>query len=228
MKRHEGGEGTTPTRLENWRHEAEWHAGQFCSGQRHSDHHYFTVVWSMYATDVRSSKANYILLRCYLPSWSCIWFEHRLSDRFMHWHKHPIKTHSLHAPLVYVQDKATNGQSIRRQRHFVRRDWVCSNIDKKSLGCKKPVGRTLLPTTGWGKRQIPRRPAPSDRGQSIKRLCELLKNYWPVVRNLRRLVFFGLSQSFAPSPGFSESSGGRLLTWWESFPGTGREMSTPA
>lgn len=141
----------------------------------------------------------------------------------------PLK-HILPTRLLFMYRIKRQTVSQSGERHFVRRDWMCSNIDKKSLGCKKPVGRTLLPATGWGKRQVPRRPARWDRGQSIKRLCELLKNYWPVVRNLRRLVFcfFCLSHSFAPSPGFSESSGGRLLMWWESFPGTGREMSMPA
>ncbi len=35
---------------------------QFCSSQRQFDHHYFTEVCSTYMTDVRSWKANYILL----------------------------------------------------------------------------------------------------------------------------------------------------------------------
>lgn len=207
MKRHEWGGGATPTRLENWRHEAEWHAGQFCSGQRLSDHHYFTEVWSMNATDVRSSKANYILLRCYLPSFSCIWFEHRLSDRFMHWHKHPLK-HILSTHLLFMYRIKRQTVSQSGERHFVRRDWMCSNVDKKSLGCKKPVGRTLLPTQaeGNGKFHIAR----PDR-IVVSLTSELLKNYWPAVRNLRRLGFFW-SQSF-----FCTFSWFFWIFWWTTF-----------
>lgn len=120
--------------------------------------------------------------------------------------KHILSTHLL---FMYRIKRQTVSQS--GERHFVCHDWMCSNIDKKSLGCKKPVGRTLLPTTGWGKRQVPRRPAWSwSVYQAIVRVAEKLLAWCK--KSEASYFFGGGSQSF-----FCTFSWFFWIFWWTTF-----------
>lgn len=171
----------------------------------------------------------------YLPSLSCIWFEQRLSDRFMHWHKHPNKTHSSHSLFMYKIKRQT--VHLWGEQHFVSRLTEQQHQHQQRVIRKqKPVRQTLwldaaAVIEAWEKHwfQLCLLPAWSHCGQSNKRLCVLLQTSLAVGGILRCLVgSLCLSHFFSPFPGFSEFFGGRLLQWWENFPGTGREMSTPA
>lgn len=161
--------------------------------------------------------------RCYLPSLFAYDLNRGSPLKFMHRHKHPNK-HTLF-PLTHIQVKETN---LSGECHFVQcsyehqhshmyvKTFLLETLAGGCCCCQSPRengGFSLV--VSWPDHTLF---SPS----SDCARCFKITGPW---RCLAEVI---LSQFFGPSPGFSELFGGRLLPWWESFPGTGRETLAPA
>ena len=129
--------------------------------------------------------------------------------------------------------KATNCWSTRRQLlgasgPTVQQRWVIRK--------QKPVGRTLwleaASIRAWEREAaVPTRVSylrPDRTAVSLSSDCACCFQTTGLLLEIWAQLLLRVSLAFAPFPGFSESSGGRLLKWWGNFPGRGREMSAPA
>lgn len=149
-----------------------------------------------------------------VPHFSCI-FKQRLSDKIHALTNTQIK-HILSTHFMYRVKRQT--VRLSGDRPFVF-DRLLQRHRRQVIRKQKLVGQILwldaaAAATASEKQRHSASSSPGpDRtgGQSIKRLYVLLQNYWPYVKNLRRLRFVCLSHFFAPFPGLSEFFGGQLL-----------------
>lgn len=137
----------------------------------------------------------------------------------MHRHKHPNKrTLSTH---THTHVKETN---LSGERHFVMCPYEHQHSHTYVKTClSETLAGRCCPRENCGFSLVVSRPDHTLFSPSSDCAC-----YFKMTGHWRCLAEVILSQFFGPSPGFSELFGGRLLPWWESFPGTGREMLEPA
>lgn len=131
----------------------------------------------------------------------------------MHWHKHPNKTHSFQPTSCMYRIKR---QTVRLsgEHHFVLWPTVQQHrqrVNRKQEACWPDTlaGRCCWTSKPERKRrfQLRRLPARSHRGQSIKRLCVLLQNYWPSEE----------SEKFLSQSLFCTFSWFFWIFWWTTF-----------
>lgn len=125
----------------------------------------------------------------------------------------PLK-HILPTRLLFMYRIKRQTVSQSGERHSVRRDWMCSNIDKKSLGCKKPAGRTLLPTTGWGEKAGSTSPGTIGSWSVYQAIVRVAEKLLACCKKSEAscFLFFFLSQSF-----FCTFSWFFWIFWWTTF-----------